>query len=429
MTVSEISNPKSSRRLLACLADPGSWTTLQEHRAGFAPPPPPRRAPASELIDVAQRAGLRGRGGASFPTATKMRAVVSGRRRPVVVANGAEGEPASRKDQLLMTEAPHLVVDGALLAAAAVGADEVFFAVVPGEAYRAIKRAAGERFEAEPAAADIHVVQVPDRYIAGEERSVVNFLNGGLAIPTASPPRPFEQGVSGRPTLVQNVETLAHLALISRFGPDWFRAVGTRDAPGTTLITLSGAVGRPGVYEIALGMPLSGLLGAAQGTPNGVAAVLVGGYAGSWLTPAEADAVTLDARGLGVAGGSLGCGAVAVLPSGSCGLRETAGVMRWMAEQTAGQCGPCVHGLAAIAGATDQLARGAGGAAVLSRLKKWAGDVDGRGACRYPDGAIRFLRSALRTFATDVEQHVAGRPCRGQSLPGMLPLPAMEGAA
>lgn len=420
---------RTARRLLDHTDASGAPMSLAEHRTRFAQPPRLRRDAARELIDVTERAGLHGRGGASFPIATKMRAVADGRRRPVVIANGVEGEPASTKDEFLMAAAPHLVLDGALLAACAVGADEVIVAVADAGARRAIQGALRERYAAEPRVPPIRIVDVPDRYVAGEERSVVNLLNGGPAIPTASPPRPFERGVAGRPTLVQNVETLAHLTLINRFGPEWFRQVGTLESPGTTLMTVTGAVGRPGIYEIAIGTPLSGLLRAARDTPDGIGAVLVGGYAGTWLSAEQAGSVTLDSRGLAQIGGTMGCGVVAVLPEGSCGLLETAGVMRWMADQTAGQCGPCVHGLAAIAEGTDQLLRGTGGSHMLARLTKWAGDVEGRGACRHPDGAVRLLRSALSTFAVDLDQHLARRPCRGVGRPRTLPLPDLPGAA
>jgi NADH:ubiquinone oxidoreductase subunit F (NADH-binding) len=353
-----------------------------------------------------------------------MRAVASGKRRAVVLANGSEGEPASHKDELLMASAPHLVLDGAQLAAAAVGADQVVCGVVfhTGKARRSMLRAAAERFSAEPGGASIRVIDVPPLYVAGEERSLVNLANGGPAIPTSGP-RPFERGIGGRPTLVQNVETLVHLALINRSGPEWFRQVGTDDAPGTTLVTLSGAVAAPGVYEIALGTPLPDLLRSAGVTPQGVGGVLVGGYSGTWLTPEDAQVARLDHRGMAEVGGILGCSAVAVLPEGACGLTETAAVMRWLAGQTAGQCGPCVHGLAAIAGASATLASGAKDDRLLPRLERWAGDVEGRGACRYPDGAVRLLRSALLAFEADAKGHAAGRSCPGARWPAILPCP------
>lgn len=414
-----------SNRLLAHFTPPGSWTTLAEHRERF-PAPPMSRAASPDLIDLVERAGLRGRGGAGFPTATKMRAVAAGTRRAIVVANGSEGEPTSHKDATVMTHAPHLVLDGALLAAAAVGADEVIVGVVvhTGHSKEAIARAVKERYRAEPAAPRIRVVDVPSTYLAGEERALTHLLNGGRPIPTSGP-RPFEKGVSGRPTLIQNVETLAHLALIHRGGAESFRQTGTAEAPGTMLVTVSGSVGKPGVYEVSMGTPMAEVLRSAGGTPQGVAAVLLGGYSGTWLTPARADRVTLDHAGLASESAILGCASIVVLPEGGCVIQETAGVMHWLAGQTAGQCGPCVHGLAAVSIATAQLRSGRAGTGTLARLAHWSDDIEGRGACRYPDGAIRLLRSALRSFETDAKAHQAGAACAGASRASVLPLPAV----
>jgi NADH:ubiquinone oxidoreductase subunit F (NADH-binding) len=422
---------EGTRRLLACLDPSGGWVPLQEHRSLFPAPPHRGSRPWPALIEGIEQAGLRGRGGAGFPTATKMRAVIEGRRPPVVVVNGSEGEPASRKDEFLMSAAPHLVLDGAELAAAAIGAQEVTCAVVfhTGRARSSIHRAIAERRAVDPDTPKITTVDVPARYIAGEERSLVHLLNGGPAIPTASPPRPFERGVAGRPTLVQNVETLAHLALIHRFGPAWFRAVGVSDMPGTSLTTVSGAVATPAVYEIVTGGSLAGLLDAAGAVEEDIRAVLVGGYSGTWLSPAQARSVTLDRDGLARVGAIFGPGIVSVLPREACGLWETAGVMRWMADQTAGQCGPCVHGLDAIAGAAHALAHGNASPSVVDRLHRLAGEVDGRGACRYPDGAIRLLRSALEIFEADVRAHVSGDACPPAARRNILPLPVVPEVA
>jgi NADH:ubiquinone oxidoreductase subunit F (NADH-binding) len=421
----------STDRLTSAIASPGTWTTLDEHRARFAPTPPVRRQPDESLIAAAERAGLHGRGGAGFPTAVKLRAVAGGRRRPIVLANGSEGEPASEKDALLMTRAPHLVLDGAFLAAAAVGANEVIVGVKvgAGHAREAIGRALEERHETEPWTARVRVVDVPPRYLAGEERALVNLINRGRAIPPQGSSRPFERGVGGRPTLVSNVETLAHLAFIRHMGPDRFREVGHANAPGTMFVSLSGAVARPGVYEIATGRPLPELIRAAGGATDEIGAVLVGGYAGTWLTNEQVARATLDREGMAAVGGILGCGAIVVLPSSSCGIHETAAVMRWLADQTAGQCGPCVHGLAAIAAATDGLRLGTVRGDVLARLTRWAGDIEGRGACRYPDGAVRFMRSALETFSSDAYAHALGRRCSGAKRPLILPLPDVRRAA
>jgi NADH:ubiquinone oxidoreductase subunit F (NADH-binding) len=418
-------------RLSSLLSKGNEWTTLADHRTRFAPPPAVGRAPDRALTEEVERAGLRGRGGAAFPTATKFRAVAAGRRRAVVLANGSEGEPASFKDALLMSAAPHLVLDGALLAASAVGADEVILGIKyhAGHARNSIERALAERYTSEPATARVRVLDVPPRYLAGEERALVNLVNRGRAIPPAGNARPFEQGVGGRPTLVQNVETLAHVALIRRNGADWFRGVGTDEAPGTALVSVGGAVEHPGVYEIATGVPFVDLLSAVGGATGEIGGVLMGGYAGTWLSAEEAVRVRLDRKGLAAVGGIFGCGAIVVLPASACGVRETAFTLRWLADQTAGQCGPCVHGLGSIASATEALRTGRADPKVPERLSRWANDIEGRGACRYPDGALRFLRSALKTFAPEIRNHVRGRPCASAERAAILPLPDVWRAA
>jgi NADH:ubiquinone oxidoreductase subunit F (NADH-binding) len=420
-------------RLLAGLAASGTAVDLARHRLLHPTPPLPGRRPREDFLTAVERSGLRGRGGAGFPTGRKLRAVSAARGRPVVVVNGSEGEPASRKDKLLLATLPHLVLDGALLAAAAVGADEVAVCVdrTATAAAAALARALEERRRAEPGL-PVRLVTVPSRYVSGEETSLAHWLNGGPAVPTMTPPRVFERGVEGRPTLVDNVETLAHLAQILRFGPDWFRQLGTEEEPGTTLVTLSGAVARTGVYEIPIGVPLVEVVDAAGGAMDGVAGVLVGGYFGTWLGAGEAGRARLSTGDLRPLGASLGCGAVVVLPEGACGLRETANVLGWLAGQSAGQCGPCVHGLAAIAAGAAALHAGRGGAAGLERLRRWAGQIEGRGACRMPDGALRFLRSALEVFASEVERHLRRGRCAaaGQEIlpvptshPAMIPTP------
>jgi NADH:ubiquinone oxidoreductase subunit F (NADH-binding) len=383
------------------------------------------------ITGTIERAGLIGRGGAGFPTATKFRAVAATRRRPVVLVNGGEGEPTSRKDALLLERAPHLVIDGALLAAAAVGADEIVLGIkiVTGAARRAVEQAIAERHRDEPTAPRLRVLDVPNRYLAGEERALVNLANRGRAIPPAGTSRPFEKGIDGRPTLVQNVETLAHLALIHRNGPDWFRSVGTHEMPGTTLLTVGGAVARRSVYEVNVGAPFTELLRAAGGRTDEIGAVMIGGYSGTWLSPDEALGVCMERSSLASVGGNLGCGAVWVLPATACGIRETAATMRWLSMQTAGQCGPCVFGLESISNLTGELQEGTAGRGALEQLLKWASDIDGRGACRYPDGAIRLLRSALTTFAADAYDHARGHPCPGARRPITLPLPEIRNAA
>jgi NADH:ubiquinone oxidoreductase subunit F (NADH-binding) len=410
------------------------------------------------LIEEVERAGLLGRGGAAFPTAAKLRAVVGGSRaalgggRPIVVVNGAEGEPASVKDRTLLRSLPHLVIDGALLAAAAVGAREILLGVCrpisdrsAPSALDAVAHALGERGAPRRGEPSIQLRAVPHRYVAGHESALVNHLSGGPALPTFTPPRPFERGVRGHPTLVCNVETLAHLALIARYGSAWFRELGTPEQPGSALVTLAGPVGQPGVYEIEHGSPLSALLDAADGLTAQPRAVLLGGYSGVFIDGSLLPEVALSDRHLAPFGASLGAGVVVVLSDAACPVAELARLTRWLASQSARQCGPCVFGLDAIASAFEQLVDGAGDRlgrghvrvegrrggrtahgrgerdAVDRRLRSLARLVRGRGACSHPDGAARLVASALDVFAPELADHARHGPCAACARPSELP--------
>jgi NADH:ubiquinone oxidoreductase subunit F (NADH-binding) len=260
----------------------------------------------------------------------------------------------------------------------------------------------------------ITIQEVPQRYVASEESALVNLVNTGSAKPTFVPPRPFEQGIGKRPTLINNVETLAHLALIARHGGSWFRSVGDAEEPGTQLVTVGG-----NVVEVPTGTTVRALLGQL----SGFQAVLIGGYFGTWVSMELAGDLTLTHRDLRAAGGALGAGIVIGLPVGACGLFETARVAGYLATENAGQCGPCLNGLPAIAGAVKALALGPWDERTMADLDRWLGVVPGRGACRHPDGAVRFVLSALSTFAADVAEHRAGRPCLGVQQAPLLPIP------
>lgn len=399
-------------RLLAGLRSDGAHVSLGGHTRTHGALPAPR-----DLVTMIERSGLTGRGGASFPVAAKLDAVRSGRGRPVVLVNGAEGEPASGKDKVLLGYAPHLVLDGAVLAARALGAREVIVATASRTASAAVSAAAGERRDA---GVSIREIVVPDRFVAGEETALVQFVNGGACLPTSTPPRPFERGVNGAPTLVQNAETLAHVALIARNGPDWFRALGTAEEPGSALVTLSGAVRRPGVYEIPLGQTLAELLEDAGGTSAEIQAFLIGGYFGTWIGAADGATVRLADAELAPLDAALGARAIVALPASSCGVVETARVARYLAAESAGQCGPCVHGLAAVANDLGGLLQRRA-SVDESLLHRRLGIIPGRGACHHPDGAVRFVRSALTVFGDEFARHFQGRGCSGAGKP-ILPV-------
>ena len=386
--------------------------SLATHRQRLGPVP---KLASGELIAALDASGLLGRGGAGFPVGRKWRAVAersSGR--AVVLANGAEGEPLSRKDQSLMAARPHLVIDGALLAAGAVGADDIIFYI--GTEHRAadaaIRHALAER--ASEIRGRIRIVTAPAGYVSGEESAAVHFVNAGDARPTTTPPRPFDRGVGGRPTLVQNVESLALAALIARRGHDWLIDHGR--AGGIGLITVSGSVKHAGVQEIDFASTLSDVASAAGGLRGDAQAVLLGGYFGGWGEVDEQWGLPLDPRSMRARGLALGCGVVHFLAPESCGVEATARIMAYLASQSARQCGPCAFGLSAIAAATQRLATRSPQADDLDRIDRWSGQLMGRGACHHPDGAVGLLRSALELFADDFAEHQRRR-CRTVSRP------------
>jgi NADH:ubiquinone oxidoreductase subunit F (NADH-binding) len=398
--------------------------SLADQRARLGPLP---GRPDGEVIPILAAAGLLGRGGAGFPVARKWSSVAQQASArgigAVVLANGAEGEPLSAKDRVLMTTRPHLVLDGAELAAAAVGAGRIVIYLGsehPG-AMTAMTHAISERIDAPQATLRIPVelVEAPQGYVSGEESAAVHFVNEGDARPTAIPPRPFERGIEGRPTLVQNVESLAHVALIVRLGDAWYREAGRGQTRGTALVTIGGAP-RQGVTEIELGTTLAEVAARAELGANGAPAVaggarggpvLLGGYFGGWVAGDEAWRTPLDPVVLRAAGSTFGCGVIRFLGPGACGVYATARILDYMAGQSAAQCGPCVFGLRAIADATARLATGHARADDLHRITGWSQALAGRGACRHPDGAVGLMGSALRVFERDFAAHQQRRSC------------------
>jgi NADH:ubiquinone oxidoreductase subunit F (NADH-binding) len=358
-----------------------------------------------QLIRTVEDAGLTGHGGAGFPTWRKLATVAAGER-AIVVANGAEGEPASAKDLALLTVAPHLVLDGLQLAAEAVSAERAYV-YAPARAMATLKAALSQRSAQRRDRTKVELVEAPDTFISGQESAAIARIEGQPALPRDNRRLVVESGLHGAPTLVQNVETLAHLALLARHGAAWFRELGTREEPGTFLATLSGAVAVPGVYEAPYGVPLAHLLDLAGGPSAPLQAVLIGGYHGVWL-PAAAD-LPVSRAGLRPHGGSPGAGVVVALSRSQCGLVESAKITNYLAGQTAGQCGPCLNGLPRMADTLAQLARGDRNQHLPAQVERLAGLVTGRGACHHPDGTARLVRSTLQTFAGEVRLHLTGR--------------------
>jgi NADH:ubiquinone oxidoreductase subunit F (NADH-binding) len=374
------------------------------------------------LIDVLRQSGLRGRGGAWFPTWRKWEAVARhSDANSIVVINASEGEPLSRKDVTLTTLRTHLVLDGAALAAETLGATDIVLYLAKGsETTRsAVEAALRERREARLPEPCPRIVWTDHRYIAGESSAVINRVSGGPAKPLFSLQRAAESGVDGRPTLVQNAETLAHVALIARCGSAWFRQLGTPDSPGSALMTLSGNVSHPGVYEVDLGARLGGVLEAAGGTLSPAGGALLGGYFGTWLAASSLAELPLDAEQLRSRfGASLGCGVLAILPQSGCAVVESTRILSYLAGETAEQCGPCVNGLAALAETMQRIAASNPEFTDIDRVWRWTGMVRGRGVCHHPDGAVGQLSSALNVFKDHLRSHLSGQSCYGAHVGG-----------
>jgi NADH:ubiquinone oxidoreductase subunit F (NADH-binding) len=377
---------------------------LPEHHARFGALP---ASAGANLVAVLNASGLTGRGGAGFPTGRKI-ASVNGRK-PVVIANGAEGEPLSYKDAALLSRAPHLVLDGLNVAAAAVAADKVFI-YLPSRLVTTVRDAIDERTAARMDPYRVAAVEAPEGFISGEESAVVRRIEGGPALPRDRTVLTTESGVQGRPTLVNNVETLAHIALIARYGPQWFRSIGDATQPGTMLVTLSGALTKRCVAEVPTGASLTDVIGYFGFSDHrSVRAVLLGGYHGSWIPTNTLAGIRLSTSALAPLGASPGAGIVHALGRDECGLARTADILGYLADQSAGQCGPCRNGLPRLSTLFDDLAYGPVDDLLLEEAHRMIDLVDGRGSCRHPDGTARMARSAVDAFASDITHHRQGR--------------------
>ena len=408
MTITEASGSISSRsigapRLLAGVRDHGH-VPLAEHRAMHGAPTLRRH---DWLVRATRDVNLLGRGGAAFPVSIKLASMPTGRTVHVLV-NGSEGEPASHKDRTLMRGAPHLVIDGALIVAHALGTRQVTIATHDAASHDALRTAARERTDAH----QITFAHSRGGFVAGEVRAVINGITTGVPRPGGRRVLPHERGLAHRPTFASNVETFAHLALLSSLGTADYARTGTPLEPGTSLVTLLGDVARRGVLEVPNGTPLEVLLPGRSEAP-----VLIGGYHGTWTRTAHD--LPLTRESLRSAGSPLGAGVIARPLPDTCVLAEVAAVSRWLADQSVGQCGPCFFGLPALAEDMQAFADGTGSEERAGRRLQ---QVRGRGACAHPDGAVQFMSSAIVALADDIWTHRDRGSC-GLPASTILPLP------
>ncbi|MGL5859114.1 MAG: NADH-ubiquinone oxidoreductase-F iron-sulfur binding region domain-containing protein [Angustibacter sp.] len=398
----------------------GQDPSYQAHRSRLGRLP---RLSASALVDLAEQGDLRGCGGAAFPFAAKLRTI--GDRRPAVVVNVAESEPASAKDAALATRTPHLLLDGAAITARALRARDVHV-VAPGGrpgVVAALSRAVEERGD-DGERLDWQLHRTEGRFVGGQESAVLELIAGRANLPVTTWQPAAERGLRGRPTVLSNAETFARVAVLASVGARAYAEHGLPGASGTVLLTIDGDRSDAVVCEVPSGTGLADVLG-SRWTPG--QPVLLGGYHGMWVASADVPRVVLDrgagtqpapqavavgavpagtAAGGGAVGVAVGAGVVLPLPVGECPVARTARIVRFLAEQSAGRCGPCRLGLPALAEVLDRLVRGQD---VVARIREIAGLVDGRGACAHPDGTARLVASLLVAFPDEIEHHRAGQ--------------------
>ncbi|MFN8080210.1 MAG: NADH-ubiquinone oxidoreductase-F iron-sulfur binding region domain-containing protein [Kineosporiaceae bacterium] len=419
---------------------------LADHVARYGPRPITSGHGGALLLRIVEESGLAGRGGAQFPVAAKWHTVITAVREDaarhrragttpgdvVLVANGAEGEPASAKDAALLQHRPHLVLDGVVCVAEVIGATRAVVWLHEGaHATRAaVARALAERREAGLDELPITIATGPDRYLTGEANAVVRALDGGPALPWFRPvPVAAGGGIDGMPTLVHNVETLARTALLARTGthapmPGVLVSVLGRTPADQPVLT---------VRELAPERTVADAVLDRYGHWTAPRAVLIGGYGGTWLRWDEAAGLHLgglDRRrspGAGVEPRdvTLGAGVLAPLPVDACGVTETAAIATYLADSSARQCGPCLFGTRALADTWTRIARGTARRGDAEHLARISGEVARRGACALPDAAVNLTLSALRVFADDLDDHLAGAGCSHTDV-AVLPIPGRE---
>lgn len=358
---------------------------------------------APELIRRVSAAGLRGRGGGWFPTGRKWQAVRAEGGEPFVIANGHEGEPGSIKDRRVMIERPGAVLRGLQLAARAVGAREgaVFIKGHFDEAARALQAALDA---APPAGLRLRLVRGAPEYVAGEETAILEALEGRQPWPRPKPPTPAAVGFEGRPTLVQNVETLARVGAAVD-DPERFQR------EERTFVSVWGHVRRPGAYEVPLGMPLRQVIDErAGGATDGLGLIFPAGPSGAPLTADEAD-TALHPDALRAAGSSLGTAALLVLRRSACPLSVALSLARFFEREACGQCPPCTVGTARLAHLLGRLEEGGARAADLRAFAEVCGFMQPHGYCAHSRTAATSLTGLLARVPDAVAAHLRSGGC------------------
>ncbi|MGE5819137.1 MAG: NADH-ubiquinone oxidoreductase-F iron-sulfur binding region domain-containing protein [Deltaproteobacteria bacterium] len=401
--------------------------TLDAYRArgGYQALAKAFKATPEEVIKLISEAGLRGRGGAGFPTGRKWALTRECSEQPrYFVMNGGEDEPGSKKDRVLMEYLPHLVVEGAIIAAYAIGAAKVFLYINAryDAAIQSISQAladaksagyCGQDIVGSGFGLDIEIIPAPHNYVAGEDTAVLEVIEGKAPLPRQKPPFPVTVGLFGKPTSVNNVETVANVAPIILHGVEWYRRFGTPESPGTMIFSLGDDVKRPGIYELPYGTTLRYLIEACGGGTRDekrIKAIMPAAPSSAFL-PADKIDTPLEPNSMREAGSALGCGVVHVISEGTCMVEEVLRVSEFFTAESCGQCPACRMETNTLTALLKKVQQGQGGQPVLEQFGKVLAFNKGKGFCNLIAMPGPPIESAIKLFPDDFAAHLNTGSC------------------
>jgi NADH-quinone oxidoreductase subunit F len=389
-----------------------------------------REMKPEEIVEMVKASGLRGRGGAGFPTGNKWGFLPPDVFPRYVVVNDDEGEPCTFKDREITERDPHAIIEGALICAYSIGAEAVYvyvrgeFALGARRLQKAIDEAiaagfAGDRIAGSDFSCPVFIHRGAGAYICGEETALLESLEGYRGQPRLRPPFfPAVKGLYHQPTVVNNVETLSSLPHIINKGVDWWRSLGTEESPGVRIFSISGQVSKAGNYEFELGTPLKSLIEKAGGMQNGNAFKAVMG--GASAPPVTDESITMDWESFMKAGSMLGSGSVIVLDETTCMVNLAHNITRFFNHESCGKCTPCREGTWWGVKVLERMERGEGRMEDIDVMVDVCNNMSAPGPvympkgqcfCALGDGAAWVLRGAIELFRDEFEAHVREGRC------------------
>ena len=384
-----------------------------------------------DVLEQVKRSGIRGRGGAGFPAGIKWSFLPKDIDKPVyLICNGDEGEPGTFKDRVILEENPHMVIEGMILSAYAINARHAYI-YIRGEygfAFHRVQEAVDEAYEADYLGkklkgtdylCDITVHKGAGAYVVGDETGLMNSIEGKKGQTRNKPPFPAVEGLYGCPTIINNVETLASVPYIIEHGGDNYKAIGTEKSSGTKLLSVSGHVRKPGVYEVEMGYPFMEFLNKECGGMLGgkkLKAVIPGGSSTPVLRPEDCEKMTLDYESIAEAGSSLGSGAVMIIAEGTCMVKTLEVLAHFYHHESCGQCTPCREGTGWLLKIVKRIEAGQGKMEDIDVLTSITKHIAAHTICPLGDAACGPIDSFVEKFRNEFEEHInkGGCPYNGK---------------